>query len=601
MDITENEQHIDLTTLDKLILDCVNDRDGMKSTRIGLFEEMIKTGIIKVDDALPILVKEMKTVSDMGIVSICLRNNVNRNLYVEAESLGPAHIIVYAYHTLNRQLFDMFYIIMVMSGSDVTLPCYKKIVEENPFLFYKKANDRRVTFEEDSLIKTDTVYEWLKQKKDFNLPLLKTDLLTLVKKKSDRSVYGVYLDTNQFCEWTPDDIDYMLFSRNSKWQNIMFETDDKSEDKLTQDSIYLKIAISATFYDLVLAQMNSGLRPTYIDFSFWIYHYKTIKQINNVDYLVDQLEKSFIELIKRGFKIDLYYLDEIGSINPELRVTLFEEYQKPLFEKVCSVTQDEHIPNDIKNVSVYLGIPESADKSSFCSSVESITQANHDSLIKANRKRSTDAISSKLNLLSDFINHSHFEGCINISSFEENPLNYPVDLLAYYKDNEGQTWCFLSNDFESLLRNKVNPSTKTKLPDDFLNRLEQQRNILKYFGIPLSDPKTINRIIADIKKSETPSNKESDEIISNVQLVLTSKGYTESFITKNMKLRDIVTKFDRVGVAINEILIISESEYDKTIEKARTEFSPRIMYNLICFCLNDVLKTNIEQLQKFLK
>lgn len=583
------------STFDKLVIDCVNDHEEMKSTRIGIFEEMIKTNMIDVNEALSFVVKEMKNISDMGMVVICLRNGADRNLYIDANALGPAHILVYAQHTLPKSLFEMFYIIMVMSGSDVSRDAYKRVIVEDPMIFYTKKNDYSVP-----LIKVESVHDWLKKIKDFKLPAYTSDLIELVKTKNDRHIYGVYLNTVQFGKWDIECVSYMLYSRNSNWQNVEITFSSK-EEKIKQGSVYLKIAINATFYDLVVAQLNVGYRPTYIDFSFWIQHYKTIKHVHNVDYLIDQLESSFIELIKRGYKIDLYYLDEIGSINPDFRRTLYDEYEKPLYDKVCSITNDGYIPDEIKNVSVYLGIPEGVTKASFCSSIESITKADHDSLIKANRKRSTDAISNKLNLLSDYINNNHFNGCTNISSFENDPLTYPVDLLSYYKDSDNHTWCFLSNDFESLLRNKINPSTKERLPDDFLVKLKQQTDMLEYFGIPLTDPKTINKIIAEIKSIDTPTNKESDVIINRVQLLLESKGYTKAFIIKEMKLRDLVNKFKRIDVNIDEILILSESEYDKTIENARTEFSPQVMYNLICFALNDVLTYNIEQLKNFLK
>lgn len=582
-----------LLKIDKIITDCINDHDEIKSTRISLFENMIKTNMIDVNDALPIIVKKMKSISDIGMIVICLKNNVDRNIYVNAESLGPAHILLYAYNHHSEKLFEMFYIIMVLSGAEVTLPAYKKIDNQDGTSFYKKDKSKK-SKENESLIKIESIYDWLKQKENFNLPAFPTELIEHVKHKNDKSIYGVYLDTSQFGKWQPNDIQYMLFSRNSKWKNVdTFNKDD--------GSLYLKIAINATFLDLVVNMLDSGLRPNYVDFSFWISHYKNIRKVHNTEYLINQIEQMFIQVIKRGFKIDLYYLDEIGSINPELRVTLYEEYQKPLYTKVCSNINDPFIPDEIKAVSVYLGIPDGIDKSRFCSSIESITQADYESLIRANRKRSTEAISSKINLLSDFINHTHFDGCTNISSFEENPLNYPIDLLAYYKDNDNQTWCFLSNDFESLLRNKVNPTTKANLPGEFLNRLGQQRDLLEYFDIPLTNPKTINKIISEIKKDDIISNKESDEIINRVGLILESNGYSEQFIVKKMKIRDIVNKFKRVDIDIQEILLLSESEYDKTIENAKTEFSPRIIYNLICYVLHDVLTKNIEQLTVFLK
>ena len=412
-----------------------------------------------------------------------------------------------------------------------------------------------------------------------------------IKTHPKKDVYGVYLNTDQFGKWKPEVLNHMVHSRNSNWKNL---------DITFKESFYLKVAVSSTFLDLVVKMLNDGLIPSYVDFSFWIARYKTIKQSYNKEYLVNQIEMMFIDLIKRGFRIDLYYLDEIGLIDPRFRLTLFEEYQKPLYMKVCSKTEDGYIPDKIKGVSVFFGVPEGINKTNFCESIHSITQAQSNSLIEANNRRVKDAILSKVNLLSDYINNSRFEGCSNTASFEEHPFSYPLDLLAYYKDDEGHTWCFLSNNFESLLHKKINPSSKKELPEEFINRLTQQTELLKHFKIPLSNPKTISKIIADLKKNEVPNNVETDEIVSRVRMLLETKDISEDYIIKKMKISEIVKRFKKIGVDIQDILLLSDSELEKTIDTSETEFSPKIIYNLICYCLHQELSFNIEKLSLFL-
>ena len=578
-------EHLKLFKVDQLITDCVSSIDEIKSTRIGLFEEMIKTGMIFVDEALPIIIKEAKTIADLGMIVICLKNKVFRNLYVHTKGLGYAHIIIYAFsiHFLsNKRLFEYIYNLLVLSGSSTFLHCYNSI-------------DERKT---DSLIQSESVYEWLvnKGKGNFKCKSVSSEIFEYIKSndclKFDKEIYSVYLDDTSFCDWDPEMIPYLLYSRNSNWKKL----------KITKkDNFYLKIAINATFLDLVINMLDDGLRPKYIDFSFWIAHYKHIYSYNNVDYLVSQCEGGFIELIKRGYQIDLYCLNEIGSINPKLRIQIIDEYSKPLWNKICNYKTDDYIPDEIKEVAIYFGIPEGTSKENFCNSVEHITSADLNSLVNANREKNSQAISSKINFLADYVNSRVSGKCDNLVDFNDNPLDYPNDLLAYYNDGSGKTWCFLSKDFESLIHSQINPSTKQKLPFDFINRLKYQTDQLKFFGIPLSEPKTVSFLINKIKKPDTPSNEKTDEIIKRIINVLNYRGITEFKIMNTIKLKEIILKFQRIDIDIKQILLISESELDKSINDANTEFSPKIIFILICILLDNKFNIDTSSIEQFCK
>ena len=81
--------------------------------------------------------------------------------------------------------------------------------------------------------------------------------------------------------------------------------------------------------------------------------------------------------------------------------------------------------------------------------------------------------------------------------------------------------------------------------------------------------------------------------------VLKYRGITESNIMNVMKLREIITKFQRIGVDIKQTLLISDSEIDKTINDANTEFSPRIMFILICVSLDNKFSVDISTVEQF--
>lgn len=577
--------------IDHVIADCVNSSNEEKSTRIGLFEQLLKTGIIPVNEALPIAIKEIKSIVDISIILICLRHGADPNLYINVKGLGPAHIIIYAFYlhfSNNRNLFNILYNFLVLRGSSTRNTSYEKVV--SPLAAYGvKQNDD---------IKMESVYEWLinNSKGEFQMPSIASEIFHYITSEKcshhDKEIYSVFLNDTTICKWTPDIIPFLLYTRNPRWKSI---------EIYEKDSIYLKIGFNATFSELVIQMLDDGLRPSYLDFTFWIAHYKHVSSFHNDDYLIGECEKMIIELVRRGYQIDLYCLDEIGSINSQFRTLLMDEYQRPLYTKVCSHREDGYIPDEMRDVAIYLGIPEGYDKEIFCNSVEHITSAELESVVKANQKRNSYAIGSKLNFLTDFINSTGLGSCDNRIDFNDNPLDYPNSLLAYYKDTSGKTWCFLSKDFEKLLHTKLNPTTKTPLPGDFLNRVATQTEVLKFFNFPLNEPKTISKILNEIKKSQLPTNTKTDEILTRVRYLLDSRGLSEEILTKRMTINEIIGKFNRIGIDICELLCLSESEFDKSLFNAKTEFSPKMCFIIMCNALDVELRKDITLIEIFLK
>lgn len=619
---TEEHEHINLKNLDHLILDCVNTHNETKSTRIGLLEDMIEDGIATADEALAICIKEIKNISDLGMLAVIMKNGANRNLYVNVKGMGPAHILIYGFSQLPYDIFIRFYNLMLLFGSSSLSPCYlpkeekeaKEEKEKKEKNDYKSHNDRHVHFNDNhskTNIVLESVKEWIISKSRTKIELFDTasQVYSYIKSdkcsNSDKYLYSVYLNDESIIEWTPEVLTLMLNSRNSNWNNVKINIDSETSQKELYDmkSKFLKVAVNATFLELATSMLNLGYRPNYIDFTFWIAHYKHLVEYVKVESLIKEIEIIFLELVKRGYKLDLYCVDEIGYVNPEFRVKIIEEYEKPLWQKVCSYTDDLYIPDEIKDVIVYLEVDIEASKSSICSNIEKITMADLDSLKSANRKRNSHLISSKLNMLTDFINsdpkHNSNGRCDNLNDFNDNPLDYPDRLLMYYRDTDNKTYCFISKDFANLVHSGINPSTKKRLPTEFVERLKSQIKLLNYFGIPLSDPKTVDRLIHDIRKDDTLSNKETNSILTKIKDILESRGIDEDAMMNSIPIKSYITKFNKIGIDIQKILLIPESEFDKTIETMKSEFSTKMIQIIICYCLYQKLKEDITLVNQF--
>lgn len=601
------EDDVKFSTMVKIITDITTDSSfEMKSTRIELLNEILKNGITNINNSLSIAVSKIKTDIDLSIINICIKNGADPNSYLDVPSLGPAHILVYAYTILSYELFEMLYYLLILLGGNANVPAFK--IEEKDF------GELDVSRYKKPSIVIESVYEWLVNHDDKNSQLKRTSTDIIAYILSDefdshkREILSVYLDQEDLLRgshhhhhhhyyWSTEMIPYLLCSRNPNWNKIKLPDDLTLEQK----SEFLKIAVNSTFSLLVDNMLALGYRPSYTDFAFWIAHYKQIHSIDNEKFLIQECEKIFISLVNIGYQMDMYCIDEIGSINPEFRVKILDAYNVPLWKKVCT-QNDEYIPDELRTVSLYLGIPDDSHKNDFCHAIERITMADLQTLAKANRKRNSDTIASKINFLSDYISESYGKcvTCDNFTSFKDNPLDYSEKMLAYYKSTDQKIWCFLSKDFERLLQTGINPSNNEKLPFEFLQQIQGKINVLKHFGIPLSDNRSIEKIVLSLKTPDQPNNNKTDLYINSIKNLLEIRGITEDTIIYQMKISELINRFTRIGVDIKNIIMIYDYDDEQRLINIKSDLSIQMMFNLICVVLYESVKEDPRNFDKFI-
>ena len=95
--------------------------------------------------------------------------------------------------------------------------------------------------------------------------------------------------------------------------------------------------------------------------------------------------------------------------------------------------------------------------------------------------------------------------------------------------------------------------------------------MLKFFNFPLNEPRTISKILNEIKKSQIPSNTKTDEILNRVKYLLESRGLSEDILIRRMSINELIGRFNRIGISLQDLLCLSESEFNKSIFNATTE------------------------------
>jgi len=570
--------------MSKLIQNCIENIGEIKSTNIAILEQSLEY-----DNYIVLfteLVEKIKTDEDLGILMIFIRKfeTLVLNMYISNE-----HVLIYSYKHIKSDIFHKFYNIMILSGSSISLPCYKNT---NTIKFEPIHNCLNLKSDIKFLRSTSEIYEYIN-----------SDKCSL----NDKKLYSVYLDIDGIIEWTQDFLPLMTNSRNSNWSKIINKPEDKITDKqIYLNSLYLRIAFKSTFYDLFKSMLNGGCRTTYLDLTKWILHYKNIKKSENIDdkenikntHISRQCEKMFIEFINHGYHIDLYSIDEIGSINPKFRVILLKVYNVPLFKKICSNVNDNYIPDSIKDIMLYFGINLQLNKSEKCNILSRILSLGinevKDMIIKRNLHKITYDVNNLIEL-------DETLSIKNINDFLDNPLEYPNEFLSYYKDQDDKLMVFLSKDFELLIYNGVNPGTDIKLPYYFIEQLEQKIRVLKHFNISLYEPETISKILLDVNKNSEVTNEKYDVIINIIRDYMSKRGVTEDDMMNKFKISKIINKFNTINIKILDIITIDKNNFGKTISSSKLDFSPRMVINLIYICLYNTMIKDIKLVDKFIE
>ena len=583
----------------EIINDIISSSGEKKSASLGYLNHLLKENILNPDELIPLIVRDAVHYYDFVALVICFRNGGNPNLYVNTSGLGPAHLLVYGYDKIkDKFLFHLFYTLSVLLGSSTMSPSfYKNVKKDTIIMDYDLVNGYRKT-EEIIEIVPEKVSEWL-YTHDIQYPLISSDIYESLSGRDDMltQLVSVYLNQPQLYNWTINLFPDFLISRNPNWKSL-FTFNDEERYLLTPINQYLIEGMRACFSDGVASIIE--YLPSYFDFTFWISTYRSVQNGKNL-YLIKECEKIFKMAISSGYQLDLYQMDEIGSIDMSFRIAIFNTYRKPLWHKVCSTDSViGKIPSSLAKISLYLGIPSNTPYSDVCDKLLQITSADFESLRKAIKKRQKMAISSALDPIQDFINPRQTDTtCYNQSNFEHDPLMYSDYSLAYYRDNKNNTWCYLSNSFESILADPVNKSTGEPFPQEFLLLIEEKCKVAKFFNLPLSEPQNLEKIVALLKRDDEITNIETDFIISSVIQIANLNNITRDDMINNITFNEYERRFRNVGYKNLHEIIPIPTDMDLTLATTTTHLSVNIQLSTICRFLYFLMKSDLQNGVRF--
>lgn len=257
----------------------------------------------------------------------------------------------------------------------------------------------------------------------------------------------------------------------------------------------------------------------------------------NFPALSESLNKSIVDYVKEGYGLDNAQILEL-NFTPHTQEAIKEQYSTPAWIHMCKVRSGD-LNQDIKEVARQVGLPIGSNKDQICDNLEKLAKGNpvtvKEASYKLNKERikilSSNAgdivsgerildqkrvlpdVPSEVTLRDDDGNiittksssaSTEFQYNPNIqipNTAKDSPLcanadslmrpieDYPdVDRIVYSDGKE--TWCFVSDQFQDLLKRKINPWAKNSdgsygapIPEQILFEMQQKIDMIDREGL----------------------------------------------------------------------------------------------------------------------
>ena len=486
-------------------------------------------------------VSRLASKSSLVPMSLALRYGANPNIYLDVPKLGSVHILVYVIAVLaneggsgvstDRSLVYSAVYTLLVSGSNPTLAARSSTrgVAESQSL--------------DELLNETSVLEWVVAKRiDFPLkewfeltagvsdPKTEADRLGL---KAIRARTAVLLDRYDLLESSDviDEFDPIRFQANNIFKQLIKNKSLRRKPEDLRRSIgYLNLQ---TFTDLV----RDGVIPSYNSWDIgkpsFTNGYNTINTLlQTMDQFKDDsiisslLLRMLVEALKNNAVFDSEQLAMLRRINPGAVDQVIKVYSAPFWVKECRIKDAPGSPRLINLVS-NLSLDPTMPKSAVCRKLQNISEQDVKSLIAAAITRQRSRLAANTSDITDYIDDAPSASCINKTDI--NPESYADLDVVYYKDGRNMTWCFIRDDYDTLLSSGINPTTREKLPESLLAQIRYKKGQLDAIGVADLDAMSIQESVKLLMSEDTITSSESNKLLEEV---LTAVGIDRKMFDK---------------------------------------------------------------------
>ena len=554
--------------------------------------ESLNNKIIDPDTFLTVAITYCQKPEDVLLIAIALRFGANKNLYLVMNDVGIVHVMVYTVMYLrgkvDNQLIEYILCIESLAGSSSSSYATRKS-DNRGRMFDNNLVDNMAT---DNL---SSVGDWLYSQGFYDFTNTREYLIDTFEVEDQidigtmldlpeiafpmgfaKSLISNYINTDGIIEEVTDEVippgpdmsTAILYNAYEVQKRVIVPvTMDKGE--VFEVKFCLNVGALEMFKELI----NRGYRFTYFSMNRLILLLKdTVSNKNGDNVVVNKIfNMIYFEMIKfvisKGVKLDKEQYELLSNFSIKYAIEIGEIYSKPLWIKSCSASDSVPLPEEVKNLSYSANIDITKSKSSVCSAISELTRQNPDTIVEAaiSRQRQRMTVDVKSNI--DYASGKTEVMCKNFTPANGNPFEYNDTSLAYYTDSHKNTWCFVTSDFENILKNPYNPKTGEKLPAYFTERIQNSLNTFKSVGISPKNITPIGKAIRDFNKPDSITNVSTNFINETIMRLVQIRGiYEERF--KEISLENMNYILSIIGMEQDYLIRLSQSHRFATFCKA---------------------------------
>lgn len=498
---------------------------------------------------------DRKSLDDTGfllLLGYLIRNGLDVNYYFSGPYNVKIHLATFI-NILNPTTKENPYIydLLKSAGASFSLPAYTggkdtsgKTVSEAIGYDSFKLNKQTDEYDLSKFLKTeeDSIkITW----KDFKNILLDQKF----SKEGNKDVFGFLTKFPENMRFLMRTIVLYLSSTSGAISCIKESRDeDMFKNSLSNMNQAAYIAINSQNLEIFKTVLEKGAECNYICITEIIARYNLAGERDD-----KILMKIFGDMLSyavlTGSKIDSYQMQLLSlHASVELIETIKSNYEEPEWKKSCKRT----IPGDkkqfpvkkLRQIAFDMNLDFNLSPSQICDKLEQISNIERVEYAKASIERQEERVKRALMEVGDVRDGDSLgkSTCNAKSRLINNPYAYNDARMAFYRDEDGELWCFTSDLFEPMINSARNPYTNKKLPALFLATIKTQFEILKF--LDLAHSRDSRNISESMKKyfedrSEITNAFSEDFYIRAVGLMrlnyndsLNGNNFTEEFFRR---------------------------------------------------------------------
>lgn len=508
---------------------------------------------LKVLDPDMVLVQSIATVkreNDIIPIALSLRYGANPNLYINSPKIGQIHVIIYLYATLynitDKSLIEQIATMLLLSGSRLVNNAYSNTggkVKENDIFHKDQLNNL-------------SVVQWLKRN-DFSNRLEEINTDPSVIGKDKLSVLAIYLNRNDLIDGPVELAKIIQAQSTSILKDKIYKRnihDFLGGLRLCIDHIYL------VGYEMLL---NNGLIPDYTMINLILIRLKHYREVNLIMPFV-QVKEILLSSVKSGVEMDIYQLQMLKSIDPASAKQIEDAYKKPMWRKICSLSDNEDIVTegsephpdqsrieDFNRLVFSLNLDPKKSHKELCKELHNLAITDPNKLRNATMLKHDNKIRTNTGSIIEYIdsNNGPQTVCSNRSLLETPPEEYNDVEIVMDRSENNSTWCYTAPMYNDLLKTKINPYTGQPLTEDIYEKIRERERILRRLKITPSNIMTISQGIDNLKVNDNINNDITDKYIKDFQMMANINGMSiEDF--KNKQPSELESILELVDIII---------------------------------------------------